>query len=43
MMSAGTIESQKLKWLQVPPGGMLRVPPVWMDQIERRWPKTGRE
>jgi hypothetical protein len=43
MLSAGTIESQQLKWLDIPPGGMLRVPPVWMDQLERRWPKTGRE
>jgi hypothetical protein len=43
MMSAGTIESQKLKWLTIPPGGVMRVPPVWLEQIERRWPKTGRE
>ena len=43
MMSAGTIESQQWKWLRVPPGGLLRVPPVWMDQLERRQPKTGRE
>lgn len=43
MMSAGTIESQKLLWLGVPPSGMLHVPPLWLDQIERRWPKTGRE
>ena len=43
MLSAGTIESQQLKWLQIPPGGMLRVPPVWLEQLERRWPKTGRE
>jgi hypothetical protein len=43
MMSAGTIESQKLNWLTIPPGGVLQVPPVWLEQIERRWPKTGRE
>jgi hypothetical protein len=43
VMSAGTIESQKLNWLQVPRGTVMRVPPVWLDQLERRWPKTGRE
>jgi hypothetical protein len=43
IMSAGTIESQELKWLQIPPGGVLKVPPVWLEQLERRWPKTGRE
>jgi hypothetical protein len=43
VMSAGTIESQKLNWLQVSRGGVLRVPPVWLDQLERRMPKTGRE
>jgi hypothetical protein len=43
MMSAGTIEAQKLTWLAIPPGGVLRVPPAWLEQVERRWPKTGRE
>jgi hypothetical protein len=43
MMSAGTIESQKLNWLNIPRGGVLQVPPVWLEQLERRWPKTGRE
>jgi hypothetical protein len=43
MMSAGTIESQKLNWLDIAPGGVLHVPPVWLEQLERRWPKTGRE
>ena len=43
MMSAGTFEATKLSWLAIPPGGVLRVPPAWLDQVERRWPKTGRE
>ncbi len=43
MMSAGTIEAQKLTWLNIPPGGVLQVPPAWLEQVERRWPKTGRE
>jgi hypothetical protein len=43
MMSAGTIESQKLNWLAIPPGGVFQVPTVWLEQIEQRWPKTGRE
>jgi hypothetical protein len=43
MMSAGTIEAQKLSWLGLPPSGLLRVPPDWLNQVERRWPKTGRE
>jgi hypothetical protein len=43
MLSAGTIESVRLDWLAIPPGGLFRVPAVWMDQLERRPPKTGRE
>jgi hypothetical protein len=43
MMSAGTIEAQKLLWLNIPPGGIFQVPPAWLEQVERRWPKTGRE
>jgi hypothetical protein len=43
MMSAGTIESQQLKWLHIPRGGLLRVPTEWLNQVERRCPKTGRE
>jgi hypothetical protein len=43
MLSAGAPISQELRWLCIPPGGVLRVPPAWLEQIERRWPKTGRE
>ena len=43
MLSAGTLESSQLNWLGLPPYGLLRVPPVWLEQVERRWPKTGRE
>jgi hypothetical protein len=43
MMSAGTIEAQKLTWLNIPPGGIFQVPPAWLEQVGQRWPKTGRE
>jgi hypothetical protein len=43
MLSAGIPQSNDLNWMCVPPFGLLRVPPVWLDQVERRWPKTGRE
>ncbi len=43
MLSAGAPASSDLHWLDLPPGGLLRVPPAWLDQVERRWPKTGRE
>jgi hypothetical protein len=43
MISAGIPESADLNWLLLPPFGQLQVPPAWLDQVERRWPKTGRE
>ena len=36
MISAGTIESQKLNWLAIPSGGIFQVPPAWLEQVERR-------
>ncbi|HEY1379587.1 MAG TPA: hypothetical protein VGF55_22475, partial [Gemmataceae bacterium] len=43
MLSAGVPEGPRLTWLCLPPGGLMRVPPAWLEQLERRWPKTGRE
>jgi hypothetical protein len=43
MMSAGVPVSVDLDWMRIPPYGLLRVPPAWLEQVERRWPKTGRE
>jgi hypothetical protein len=43
ILSAGAPVSKDLHWLLIPPGGALQVPPVWLEQIQQRWPKTGRE
>jgi hypothetical protein len=43
MWSAGILQGAELNWLGLPPYGVLHVPPAWLDQVERRWPKTGRE
>jgi hypothetical protein len=28
----------ELNWLYIPPGGLLSVPEVWLDQLSRRTP-----
>lgn len=36
VLSKGGPPSRDLRWLDVPPGGVLRVPEPWLGQIERR-------
>jgi hypothetical protein len=35
MLSGGAPASHNLGWLGIPPGGLLRVPPAWLDQRSR--------
>lgn len=35
MLSGGAPASSNLRWLNVPPGGLLGVPPVWLEQKSR--------
>ena len=36
VLSKGGPPSRDLRWLAVPPGGVLRVPEPWLGQLERR-------
>jgi hypothetical protein len=38
MLSAGAPPGSELHWLGIPPGGLLVVPDVWLDQLSRRVP-----
>jgi hypothetical protein len=38
MISAGVPAGPELNWLFIPPGGLLAVPEVWLDQLSRRTP-----
>jgi hypothetical protein len=38
MLSAGVSAGPELNWLFIPPGGLLVVPEVWLDQLSRRMP-----
>ena len=38
MISAGAPESADLKWMCVPPYGLLKIPPAWLEQINLRQP-----
>lgn len=38
MLSAGAPESADLKWMCVPPYGLLKIPPAWLEQINLRQP-----
>ncbi len=38
MLSAGAPESADLKWMCVPPYGLLKIPPTWIEQINLRQP-----
>ena len=38
MLSAGVPSGHDLRWLRIPPGGLLVVPDEWLDQLARRMP-----
>jgi hypothetical protein len=38
MLSAGVPVGSELRWLGIPPSGLLVVPDVWLDQLSRRVP-----
>jgi hypothetical protein len=38
LLSAGAPPAPELRWLGIPPGGLLVVPDAWLDQLSRRVP-----